>query len=30
VVMNAWDVYFAREFREEDIRREIDHMERER
>jgi len=27
VVMNAWDVYFAEEFGEEDIHREIERME---
>ncbi|HSE09625.1 MAG TPA: 2TM domain-containing protein [Nocardioidaceae bacterium] len=26
VVMNAWDVYFAEDFSEEDIDREIQHM----
>jgi hypothetical protein len=28
VVMNAWDVYFAEEIGEDDIRREIDRLER--
>jgi hypothetical protein len=27
VVMNVWDVYFAEEFGEDDIRREMDRME---
>jgi hypothetical protein len=26
VVMNAWDVYYAQDFDEEDIQREIEHM----
>jgi hypothetical protein len=30
VVMNAWDVYFAQDFTEEDIHREIEHMDRRR
>ena len=28
VVMNAWDVYFAEDFDEDQIEREIEHMER--
>ena len=28
VVMNAWDVYFAEDFREEDINREMERIER--
>ena len=28
VVMNAWDVYFAEEFSEEQIDREIEHLQR--
>ena len=28
VVMNAWDVYFAEDFDEEDINREIEHLQR--
>ncbi len=30
VVMNAWDVYFAEDFSEEDIDREIEHLEQQR
>jgi hypothetical protein len=27
VIMNAWDVYFAEDFSEEDIHKEIEHLE---
>jgi len=30
VVMNAWDVYFSEDFGEDDIRREMEHLERKR
>lgn len=28
--MNAWDVYFSEDFGEDDIRREMEHLERKR